>query len=94
MFRKIFSGIQTWLQTLSFKTGLIVLGLCIPCYILSFAQMALDISISLKGTLWIVFFGLAKTFQYSGLLIIGAEGVKRLKAWMKKYKERLNQYKM
>jgi len=26
--------------------------------------------------LWIVLFGLAKTFQYSGLSILGVEGVK------------------
>ena len=43
--------------------------------------MALDISYTLKGILWVVFFGLAKTFQYSGLAIIGVDGIKRLKSW-------------
>lgn len=67
------------LKSLSFKTGLLILSLCIPFYVLSFAQMALNISYTLKAILWIVFFGLAKTFQYGGLLIIGVEGVKKLK---------------
>ena len=85
-FKNIFKSIKGWLQKLSFKTGLIVLGLCIPFYILSFAQMALDISYTLKGTLWVIFFGLAKTFQYTGLLILGTEGIKRLKVWWNKIK--------
>lgn len=48
--------------------------------------MALDIDASTKGVLWVVFFGLAKTFQYGGLTILGVEGVKRLKAKFKKNK--------
>lgn len=75
---------KEWLKQLSFKTGLIILILCIPFYILSFAQMTLDISYTMKGILWVIFFGLAKTFQYGGLLIIGAEGVKKLKQWWNK----------
>ena len=31
--------IKEWLQSLSFRTGVIVLMCCIPFYILSFAQM-------------------------------------------------------
>ena len=75
--------ILDWFKKLSFRTGVIILALCIPCYIISFAQMALDISYTAKGALWVVFFGLAKTFQYLGLAIIGVEGVKRLKTWWK-----------
>lgn len=82
-----FEKIKVWLKGLSFKTGVIVLGLCVPFYILSFAQMSLDISYSLKGVLWIVFFGLAKTFQYGGILILGVEGIKRLKVWWSKFKK-------
>lgn len=37
-----------------------------------------------QGILWVVLFGLAKTFQYGGLSIIGVEGVKRLKSFFKK----------
>lgn len=72
---------KLWLSRLSFRTGVIVLLCCVPFYILSFAQMALPISAAAKGVLWAVLFGLAKTCQYGGLTILGAEGVKRLKAW-------------
>ena len=78
------SSVKVWLSGLSFRTGVIVLLMCIPFYILSFAQMALPISVELKGILWFVLFGLAKTCQYGGLTILGVEGVKRLKAWYKK----------
>ena len=70
---------KQWLSGLSFRTGVIVLLFCIPCYILSFAQMALPISVEAKGVLWFILFGMAKTFQYGGLTILGVEGVKRLK---------------
>ena len=78
--------IKSWLQCLSFRTGVIVLALCIPFYILSFAQMALPakyLSIETKGILWVVLFGMAKTCQYGGLTILGVEGYKRVKTWLK-----------
>ena len=78
--------IKTWLQGLSFRTGVIVLALCIPFYILSFAQMALPtkyLSVETKGILWVVLFGMAKTCQYGGLTILGVEGYKRVKTWLK-----------
>lgn len=75
--------IQNFLHRFSFRTGVIVLALCIPCYIISFAQMTLPITTTAKGILWFIFFGLAKTFQYGGLTIIGVEGVKRIKDWWK-----------
>ncbi|MDO4510955.1 MAG: hypothetical protein Q4B68_03945 [Bacteroidales bacterium] len=78
--------IKQILSRLSFRTGVIVLALCIPCYIASFAQMALPISATAKGVLWVVLFGMAKTFQYGGLAILGAEGWKRLKAHLKRKK--------
>lgn len=78
------ANIKQWLSKLSFRTGVIVLLCCIPCYILSFAQMALPISVELKGVLWFILFGLAKTFQYGGLSILGVEGVMRLKQRFKK----------
>lgn len=71
--------LRTWLQSLSFRTGVIVLLCCIPFYILSFAQMLLPISVTAKGVLWTILFGLAKTCQYGGLTILGVEGYKRLK---------------
>ena len=80
--------LKEWLGKLSFKTGVIVLAMCIPCYIISFAQMALPISTSAKGILWVIFFGLAKTTQYGGLTILGAEGIKRIKElWRKKKRD-------
>jgi phosphoglycolate phosphatase len=75
------------LQRLSFRTGVIVLSLCIPFYILSFAQMALPISAAAKSALWIILFGLAKTAQYSGLAILGVEGWRRVKRWFKGKKQ-------
>ena len=78
--------IKTWLQGLSFRTGVIVLALCIPFYILSFAQMALPtkyLSVETKGILWVVLFGMAKTCQYGGLTILGVEGYRRVKTWLK-----------
>lgn len=76
---KFLKRIKTWLQSLSFRTGVIVLLSCIPFYVLSFAQMLLPISVAAKGVLWTVLFGMAKTCQYGGLTILGVEGYRRLK---------------
>lgn len=77
--RQLFKNVKQWLQSLSFRTGVIVLLSCIPFYVLSFAQMMLPISAAAKGILWTVLFGLAKTCQYGGLTILGVEGYKRFK---------------
>ena len=77
--KSLFSRIKVWLSGLSFRTGVIVLLCCIPCYILSFAQMTLPISVELKGILWFILFGMAKALQYGGITILGVEGVKRVK---------------
>ena len=37
----VWAKVKSWLQSLSFRTGVIVLLCCIPFYILSFAQMLL-----------------------------------------------------
>lgn len=82
-FRTLFHRAKAWLQGLSFRTGLIVLALCLPCYLLSFAMWLLPdtlVSVATKGVLWGAWFGLAKTFQYTGLTILGAEGWRRVKA--------------
>ena len=52
-----FSKIKNKLQQLSFRTGVIITLCCIPFYILSFAQMTLDIDVKTKGILWVVLFG-------------------------------------
>ena len=80
-FRRILDKIKAFLQRLSFRTGVIVLD------ILSFAQMALPISPALKGVLWFVLFGMAKTTQYAGLAIVGIEGWKRIKGAFRRSKE-------
>lgn len=79
-FKARIDKIKLFLSGLSFRTGILILALCVPCYIFAFAQMALDLSVSMKGVLWAVFYGLAKTFQYAGLAIIGTEGIKKLRS--------------
>ena len=74
---------RNFLSRLSFRTGIVLIIACVICYIVSFAQMFLPISVATKGVLWVVFFGLAKTFQYSALVVLGAEGLKRVKNWWK-----------
>ena len=78
--------VKNFLSRLSFRSGVVLVILCVICYIVSFAQMLLPISVAAKGVLWIVFFGLAKTFQYSALAVLGVEGVKRVKSWWKNRK--------
>jgi phosphoglycolate phosphatase len=46
--------------------------------------MLLPISANAKGVLWVVFFGLAKTAQYTALTILGVDGWRRLKSTFKK----------
>ena len=81
------SKIKSILERLSFRTGVVILALCVPFYILSFAQMALPISAAVKGVLWFVLFGLAKLTQYTGLAIIGVEGWQMLKSKFSKKRE-------
>lgn len=71
--------IKKWLSGLSFRTGVILLAMCIPFYVLSAVQFLLPISIGAKSALWVVLFGLAKTAQYGGLTILGVDGYRRLK---------------
>ena len=78
--------IKEFLMSLSFRTGIIILLSCIPLYLLSFAQMSLPISSTMKWGLWVVLFGAAKTTQYAGLTILGVEGVKRLKRAIRRRK--------
>lgn len=71
--------ITEFLKSLSFRTGVVVLCSCVVFYFLSFASLAMPLPLGWRGALWTVFFGLAKTAQYSGLLIVGKEGVKRIR---------------
>lgn len=85
---KYFIKTKKWLRSLSFRTGAIVALVCLLCYAVSFIQMLLPISIAAKGVLWTVFFGLAKTAQYSALLILGKTGIERLKKWFESLRRR------
>ncbi len=80
----MFAGTKNRLRGLSFRTGIVALLLCLLFYVLSFAQMLLPVSAATKGVLWVVFFGLAKASQYTGLLIVGVDGVRRIKAWFRR----------
>ena len=78
--KQITQRLKAYLAGLSFRTGVIVLLSCVVFYLLSFAALALPVSATLRGVLWAALFGCAKTAQYGGLMILGVEGVKRLKA--------------
>ena len=80
-------SIKGYLQKLSFRTGVIVLLMCIPFYILSFVQVFFLVSTATKGILFTVFFGLAKSFQYGGIAILGKEGYKQVKGYFKRKKQ-------
>lgn len=75
--------LKNLLSKLSFRTGVIILISCVVFYILSFVQALLPLSASTKGVLFIVFFGLAKTTQYTGLAIVGVQGWQRIKAYIR-----------
>lgn len=76
------------LARLSFRTGVIILVVCVVFYILSFAQALLPITAATRSTLFIVFFGMAKLSQYTALAILGVKGWRRLKAMLKKDKRK------
>ena len=46
--------------------------------------MLLPVSTTAKAVLWFVFFGLAKTLQYTAILILGTTGIARIKASMRR----------
>ncbi|MDE5940681.1 MAG: HAD family hydrolase, partial [Muribaculaceae bacterium] len=56
-----------------------VLGVCVVCYGVSFGQMLLPLPTGVKSVLWVLFFGLAKCAQYAALLILGKEGIRRVR---------------
>lgn len=82
-FRRRIESVKKSLAKLSFRQGVIVLISCVLFYVASFAQMALPISASAKGVLWFVLFGCAKTTQYAGLAIVGIEGWRRIKSYLR-----------
>ena len=85
-FIRVRDAIKLFLSRLSFRTGVVVLVMCVVFYVASFAQALLPISAAAKTTLWVVLYGCAKTAQYVGLAIVGIEGWNRIKAWFKRSK--------
>ena len=79
-----FTSVRAWLSGLSFRTGVCVAVACIMFYALAFLCLALPFSYALRIGLWALFYGLAKTAQYSALLILGKAGVQKLKRLFKK----------
>ncbi len=77
-------AVKRWLGGLSFRTGVVLIVACVVAYVISFAQMLLPLSVTMKSVLWVVFFGLAKTFQYAGLAVLGTAGVKRFRQWWRR----------
>lgn len=75
---------RKWLGGLSFRTGVILMILCVGFYVASFAQMLLPLSATVKAVLWFVLFGLAKATQYSGIIVLGTAGLTRLRRWWRK----------
>ena len=49
--------------------------------------MFFPVSTATKGILFTIFFGLAKSFQYGGIAILGKEGYKRVKGYLKRKKQ-------
>ena len=89
-------AIKRQLSRLSYRTGVIVLALCIPCYAISFfpvmpwvkdLSVIAGMSAYAKWLWWVVWFGLAKTFQYGGITILGVDGYRRLKSHFKRKKQ-------
>jgi phosphoglycolate phosphatase len=86
-FKNTMDTIKAWLAKLSFRTGVVVLVFCVLFYLLSFVQALLPLSAEVKSVLFIVFFGMAKTAQYTGLAIVGVKGWQRIKSWFKRKRE-------
>lgn len=85
--KRIFGRFKQWLSTLSYRTGVGVAIACAIFYVISFAQMLLPISVGAKGTLWVIFFGLAKAAQYSAILILGKAGWDSMRRRFKRNKK-------
>lgn len=81
---QLIDNLKRRLGGLSFRTGVAVAGVCAACYAISFAQMLLPLSVTVKEVLWAVFFGLAKTAQYTALLILGKEGIAKLRGCLRR----------
>lgn len=85
-FRQMLQRVRHFLARLSFRTGLWLLAACAVSYLLAFAPLLFPLSLTTKGVLWFVFFGLAKALQYSAVLVLGKAGGHRLRDWWRRRK--------
>lgn len=83
-FRQILQRVRLFLARLSFRTGLWLLAACAVSYLLAFAPILFPLSLTTKGVLWFIFFGLAKALQYSAVLVLGKAGGHRLRDWWRR----------
>ncbi|MDE6121043.1 MAG: hypothetical protein K2F63_04565 [Muribaculaceae bacterium] len=82
--KHILRTLHSWLRRLSFRTGVILVFLCMLSYAVSFAQILLPMSAAMHGALWVVFFGLAKTLQYTAIAVLGATGMEKIKKYIRR----------
>ena len=82
--RQFLLQLKSQLAKLSFRTGLWLLAACAVSYLLAFAPILFPLSLTTKGVLWFMFFGLAKALQYSAVLVLGKAGGHRLRDWWRR----------
>ena len=87
--RQILLQLKSQLAKLSFRTGLWVLAGCAVSY-LWLSSPCCSLFSHDQGVLWFIFFGLAKTLQYTALLILGKEGAHRIRDWWRERKRKSN----
>ena len=80
--RQFLLQLKSQLAKLSFRTGLWVLAGCAVSYLLAFVPLLFPLSLTTKGVLWFIFFGLAQT------LILGKEGAHRIRDWWRERKRK------
>lgn len=93
--------IKHWLSKLSFRTGVIVLALCVLFHIFAFLPIipwVEDWSLLswmnpyVKGVWFTAWIGIAHVFKYAGLAILGVDGYRRLKAFFKRKRKEKEDY--
>lgn len=62
------------------KYGILCLVLCVLCYILSGVAFVKNVKEEQFNFYFVIFFGAAKTFQYTAIAILGVEAWKRIKS--------------
>lgn len=87
-FRLFLNRVKAYLAQFTFRQGVVVLVICVLCYIASAVQALLPFSAATKSVLFIIFFGMAKLTQYVGLAIVGVDGWRRIKVYFKRRKRK------